>query len=102
VCRAELQRLKDVYPDFADQVHFYAVGSDPTEPLERLENFRQAQEHPWPVAVGDGNVLRELEVLVQSTKVAFDSEGVIVYRSGYGQGGPEEWRRVFADLAESQ
>jgi thiol-disulfide isomerase/thioredoxin len=101
VCRAELQRMKEVYPDFAGSVDFYAVGSDPTEALERLESFRQGQGHPWPVATVQGTLLRDLEVLVQSTKVAINSEGVIVYRSGYGQGGPEEWRRVFAGLAES-
>jgi hypothetical protein len=91
--------MKEVYPDFAGSVDFYAVGSDPTESLERLESFRQGQEHPWPVATAEGSLLRDLEVLVQSTKIAMDSEGVIVYRSGYGQGGPEEWRRVFSELA---
>jgi FKBP-type peptidyl-prolyl cis-trans isomerase 2 len=93
--------MKEVYPDYTDRVAFYAVGSDPGESLERLEGYRQEQGHPWPVAVGEGSLLRELDVLVQSTKIAFDSDGVITYRAGYGQGDPEEWRRVFEELAGS-
>jgi hypothetical protein len=93
--------MKEVYPDYSDRVDFYAVGSDPGESLERLEDYRQGQGYPWPVAVGEGELLRDLEVLVQSTKIAFDANGVITYRSGYGQGGPEEWRQVFEELAGS-
>jgi FKBP-type peptidyl-prolyl cis-trans isomerase 2 len=94
--------MKEIYPDYADRVDFYAVGSDPGESLERLEDYQQGQNHPWPVAVGEGNLLRELDVLVQSTKIAFDSRGVITYRAGYGQGDPEQWRRVFEELAVSR
>lgn len=87
--------MKEIYPDYAEEVAFYAVGSDPGESLERLESYRKQQGYPWPVATAQGNLLRDLNVLVQSTKVAFDSSGVIVYRAGYGQGGPQEWREVF-------
>ncbi|MDA0734595.1 MAG: hypothetical protein O2909_09250 [Chloroflexi bacterium] len=91
--------MKNVYPEYADQVAFYAVGTDPNEAVERLEGYRQQQGYPWPVAVAQGAMLRDLNVLVQSTKVVFDSRGVQVYRAGFGQGGPDEWRKVFEDLA---
>ena len=94
--------MKQVYPQYADRVAFYAVGTDPSERLETLEAFRTNQEYPWPVAVGQGNMLRDLNILVQSSKVAFDSHGVIVYRDGYGRGGPDEWRQAFEELAASQ
>lgn len=94
--------MKEVYPDFTNRVAFYAVGSDPGESLERLERYRQDQGYPWPVATGEGDILRDLDVLVQSTKIAFDANGVITYRDGYGRGDPEEWRRVFQELATSQ
>ena len=48
-----------------------------------------------------GTMLRDLKVLVQSTKIAVDSQGVIIYRDGYGQGDEETWRQVFQDLASS-
>jgi hypothetical protein len=94
--------MKEVYPEYADQVTFYAVGSDPTEDLTLLEGFATVQGYPWPVAKPVGNMLQELEVLQRSTKIAFDANGVITYRASYGQGGPEEWRQVFQELTDSQ
>ena len=47
-------------------------------------------------------MLRDLNVLVQSTKVAFDGNGVQTYRDGFGGGGPDEWRGVFEQLAASR
>ncbi len=90
--------MKKVYPRYADQVAFYAVGTDPTESLEQLEEFRQKAGYPWPVALPDSNLIRDLRVLVQSTKIAFDAQGVIIYREGYGKGGPDEWHQVFKEL----
>ena len=96
-----MQRLKSIYPEFADRVDFYAVGSDPTQSVSVLDAYRQQQGYPWPVAEAVGTTLRDLKVQVQSTKLAFDSQGVIVYRDGYGQGGPDRWRQVFQELAAS-
>ena len=48
-----------------------------------------------------GTMLRDLQVLVQSTKIAVDSQGVVIYRDGYGQGNEDTWRQVFRDLAAS-
>jgi hypothetical protein len=94
--------MKEVYPEYADQVAFYAVGSDPTEDLALLEEFASEQEYPWPVAKPVGAMLQDLEVLLRSTKIAFDANGVIIYRASYDQGGPEDWRQVFQELADSQ
>ena len=41
--------MKDVYPEFADQVDFYAVGQDPSESLKKMERYRQEQGYPPPV-----------------------------------------------------
>ncbi len=97
-----MRRLKDLYPDYADQVAFYAVGTDPTEDLPRMEEYRQQQGYPWPVAEPVGSMLRDFQVVVQSTKIAFDSQGMILYREGYGQGDVDTWRRVFRELAASR
>ena len=97
-----MRRFKDIYPDYADRVAFYAVGSDPTEDLQRLESYREQQGYPWPVAEPVGTMLRDLRVLQQSTKIALDSRGVIIYREGYGRGDPDTWRQVFQELAASR
>ena len=99
MCRAELRRLKNIYPEFSRDVAFYAVAADPSEDVAALEMQRQREGYPWLVAEPVGTVLRDLEVLVQSTKIAIDSQGVIVYRDGYGRGGEDVWRQVFQKLA---
>ncbi len=91
----------EVYPDYAGRVALYAVGSDPTEDLARLERFRLAQEQTWTVAKPVGSMLQDLKVLQRSTKIAFDASGVITYRARFGQGDAEEWRQVFQELAAS-
>ncbi|MFQ6029695.1 MAG: hypothetical protein ACE5Q6_19630 [Dehalococcoidia bacterium] len=92
--------MKEVYPEFADRVDFYAVGQDPTEGLGKMERYRKEQGYPWPVAETDPSTLRTLGVLQTSTKLAVDGRGVINYRAGHGGGNPETWRRVFRRLSQ--
>ncbi len=95
--------MKEIYPDYAGEVDFYAIGVHPgiVEDIEDLEAYRQERGHPWPVATADPEVMALLGVTIQSTKIAFDSQGTIAYREGMGQGDDEEWRRVFAELSAS-
>ena len=99
-CRPELRRMMDIYPEFADQVAFYAVGQDPTESLELLEQTRRERGYPWPIAEPAGKMLRDLRVLQESTKIAFDGDGVIVYRRR-GGGDIAAWPEVFRKLADA-
>ena len=91
--------MKEVYPEFADQVDFYAVGQDPSESLKKMERYRQEQGYPWPVAETDTGTLKRLRVLQSSTKVAVNDRGIISYRAIHGEGNPETWRQVFRQLA---
>ena len=93
--------MKSVYPEFGDQVAFFAIGQDPSESLENLEQYRKREGYPWPVTKPDPNTLINLRVLQQSTKIAVDAGGIITYRSGYGGGDPDTWRQVFRGLANS-
>ena len=91
-----------MYPEFADQVDFYAVGQDPNESLALMERYRQEQGYPWPVAETNPKTLRSLGVLQSSTKVAVDGRGVIHYRAGYGSGDPKKWRQVFRQISQDR
>jgi hypothetical protein len=91
--------MKDVHPDYADRVILYAVGASPVDSLEGLESFRQREGHPWPVAAPEGSMLRDLNVAIRSTKIAFDADGIITYRASFGDADAEEWRQVFEDPA---
>ena len=91
--------MKDIYPEYADNVAFFAVGTDPSESLAQLEEFSESEGYPWPVVEVDRSVISDFRVLVQSTKVAFDGDGIIVYRDGYAGGDEDTWRDVFERLS---
>lgn len=93
--------MKQVYPQYADKVDFYAVGVFPSEDIEVYEKFRLEKDYPWPVAVPKGGLLPDLRVTIQSTKIAFDGAGIITHRAGMADGTPETWHQVFSDLAAS-
>ena len=92
--------MKDVYPEFAGKVDFYAIGQSPFESIDQLESFRIKEGYPWPIAEVNPDILKELRVLRQSTKIALDHQGVVTYRAGYADGGVDKWRKVFSDLVE--
>ena len=92
--------MKDVYPEFAGKVDFYAIGQSPFESIDQLEAYRIKEGYPWPIAEIDTSILKELRVLRQSTKIVLDHQGIITYRAGYAAGGTDQWREVFADLVE--
>ena len=87
-----------MYPEYENELAFYAVGIDPTEDAQTLEQYAKEQGYPWPIAQSGREMLTDLKVIQQSTKLVFDSEGMVTYRAGYGQGNVETWRRVIEDL----
>ena len=93
--------MSDVYPEFADSVELYIVGTDPSESLEDLEKDRFTNNYPGYVATPSGDMIRKLNVLNRSTKLAIDANGVIIYRASYGDGDTDEWRQVFRNLRAS-
>ena len=93
--------MSDVYPEFADAVALYVVGSDPSESIEDLAKDRLANNYPGNVATPSGDMMRKLNVLNRSTKLAIDAHGVIIYRASYGDGDTDEWRQVFRNLVAS-
>jgi hypothetical protein len=90
-----------VYPEFKDKVAFYAVGQDPTESVSRLVSAAEDRNYPWPVASAGPGMLRTLNIVSQSSKLAFTTDGEITYKAGYGQGDADRWRQVFEDLLAS-
>ena len=92
--------MKEVFPQYENQVDFYAIGTDPSEDITDLVTYKEDQGHPWPVALAGQGMLADFRVISQSTKIAFDGEGVITYRDGYSGGGVDVWREVFEQLAQ--
>ena len=92
-CTRELAELKEVYPEFTDDIVFISVGVDPTETMSELVKYKERHSHPWTVAKPLGQMIADLKVTSQSTKIAFISAGVITYRDGYGKGNREVWAK---------
>lgn len=69
--------------------------------VKEQEHIREAGL-TWPVAHPVGTMLRDYRIIIQGTKIAFDSRGVIIYRAGFGDGAKEDFRRVFQKLAASR
>jgi hypothetical protein len=84
--------MNDVWPEFADKVDFYAIGQSRFESIEQLESDRKKERYPWPIATIEPDVLKDLRVLQQSTKIALDHQGIIAYRENYAKGGAEVQR----------
>mgnify|MGYP003389255814 FL=1 len=92
--------MKDLWPEYAYRIDFYAIGQSPFESLQKLESYAQKEGYPWPVTEIDPKILKDLKVLQQSTKIALDHQGVITYRAGYADGDVDKWRQVFDELLE--
>lgn len=90
-CARELAELKEIYPEFTDDVVFISVGVDPTESISELVKHKDQNGHPWTIAKPLGQMIADLKVTSQSTKIAFNSSGIITYRDGYGKGSKEIW-----------
>ena len=91
--------MDDIYPPFKDDVAYYAVGFN--ESLSDLVDYQGSSGHIGTPAVPVGNLLRDFEVASHSTKLGIDHNGVIVYRSGYGQGSADEYRDALQRLADA-
>ncbi len=92
--------LKDVYPEYQDSVDFYALSYDLFVELSELVRYRDGQDHPWPVAKAPAAMLPQYNIVQQSTKVAIDRDGVILFREGYGVEDAETWHRLFRELSQ--
>ena len=94
-----MRGLTEVYPQFKDQVDFYAVAFN--ESLSDLQDYQNDSGHAGTVARSAGNMIRDFRVTQQSTKVAIDANGVIIYRAGLGRGNASEWAAILQELANS-
>ena len=70
-----------------------AIGFDLAESVAELETYRQSIDATnWIMANGSREMLRDLSVLSQSTKIIFNASGVEIFRQGYGDMGEKGWR----------
>lgn len=64
-----------------------------------LRRYHAEQGYPWPAAVGNRETIEAYNVISTSIKYSMDSNGVILWRKGYGVGSAAEWDEVLRTLA---
>ena len=47
----------------------------------------------------ESDFFKDYNILIRATKVAVDTNGVIIWRKGYGTTSSNEWHQVFQNLA---
>ena len=95
-----MRRIKqEIGTNYDDKIAFYIVGTDPSESLERLEADRERIGLPWLVAYADSNMLDTLRIYTQASKIAFNGDGTITHRYGFGNGDYDSWNELFDDIA---
>ena len=75
-----------------------ALGTDPSEGLEKVRSYRDSQGYTFLMAVTDSDTIRSYKVTSQSTKIGIDRNGVVQVRSGFGTRGKGWWQDLFTQL----
>ena len=101
VCFAEARLLQGIYPDYGDRVTFLALSYAANLELGHGERVWKQENWPWLIGEPMGTMARDYRITISSTKIAFDSRGVIIYRAGFGEGGDDKFRQVFKQLVAS-
>ena len=60
--------------------------------------FGQSQGYTWPIVNPSVTMLTDFSVVSQSTKIAVDSKGTVVYYAKYGAGTIDTWADVLTLL----
>ncbi len=90
--------MKEIDQDVGGNSTFIAIDIRYNSSLTELTNFSESQKYKWKVGKPKGNMLKDLGITIQSTKIAIDRTGTIVYREGYGRGTPEKWFSIIKDI----
>lgn len=96
-CAKNWDSLNAVYPDYKDYVSFVSVSVDPTDTNSVLSELSNERNFMFPTSEGNPELARSFNVYAQTTKVAIDSQGNIVYRHD-GVLSEEQWRELFDQL----
>ena len=90
--------MKEIDQELGGNPTFVAVNIGYNSSLTELKSFSKSENYKWKVGKASKDMLKAFGVTIQSTKIAIDRTGTIVYREGYGRGTPEEWLSTIKDM----
>ncbi len=99
-CRADLKSLKELEPTFRDKLTVVLISFDGNEAKETLRQFFSSNGYTWTTGLGNQDVLSKYGVFTQSTKIALNADGVVVFRSGYGTLPKDQWQKALAEITK--
>ena len=96
-----MRQLKEIHPEYADNVDFLAVNVDPNESGGKLLNYKESEGFVWPMTTADTDMLKSYNVTRQAGHVTVDDNGVIVMSINYDSLSDDGWRELFQALISS-
>ena len=97
-CRKDLENLNATHPQYEEEISVLVVGFDPTESLDKIRDYKEGRNYPWPFAEYNRDAVTEFKVVSQASKVGISLEGEVVFTEGYGVVSEEGWEDLFREL----
>ena len=96
-----MRQLKEIHPDYADEVDLLAVGIDPSEDASDILSYKDSHGFTWPMTTADVDMLKAYGVTRQAAHMTLDASGVIVSELSTKTEKEDGWRALLEALAGS-
>ena len=93
--------LNDVHSSYGNEVYVLMVGVNAASDWEDVDNFAAITKYTGIPLLATKETLQTYGILSQSTKIALDGEGEIVFRKGYGGMAQSDWAELLNELTAS-
>lgn len=97
-CGKDIENLNTTHPQYEDEISVLVVGFDPTESLDKIKDYKETRNYPWPFAVYNKDAVTEFQIVSQASKVGISLEGEVVFTKGYGVVSKDGWEALFQEL----
>ena len=97
-CRKDLENLNATHPQYVDEISVLVVGFDPTESLDKIKDYKEGRNYPWPFAAYSSEAVTEFQIVFQASKVGISLDGEVAFTRGYGVVSKDGWEDMFREL----
>ncbi len=100
-CKRDFNTVKNIYPDYKDDVVFLAIDLDASEDAETINEYVDKHGlHDMKFALTKASVLTDYGVRATTTKYAIARDGTILWK-GSGAVDADTWNIILTGLKES-
>lgn len=101
-CKAELQKLAEIYPEFSEHIEFVAVSTDTEDLMDKVNQFAVENSLPFPVLIDpSGNTVSKLVPggdSVPYSIIVHKNGNVISRHTGYKSGDEQSLKKELEEL----